>query len=454
MPPTTRLDEAREALAESVRDMEEWDAKSQSLPEDAEERELQFTRDAFEAARQRNERWQNTVDRLATIEQAKAETAKRTSDDEDDSDAEQRHYAGANKVTREEKTYTERTSYQGVSFFSDVVKSTQGDSGALERLARHQREMEMERRDLTTTVTAGGNFVPPAYLGDLYAGMARAGRPFADVVPKQPLMTSGMSITIPRITTGTTAESQATENTAISETNVVEALLTVPVRTIAGLQDVSRQLLDRSDPGIDQVIFRDLRESYDAQLDSQLLNGAGTLGTHLGVRAVTSPNTVTFTHATPTAALTVPKVYDGAQLIWSNRYQAPDTIVMHPRRSAFLASNLSSTFPLFQLGSLNQAAGTQDVPSLTNMIAGMRVVNDANVRTTDGAATNQDEIYVLKVADMILWEGALQAAVYPDVGSANLTVRLQLWGYSAFAAGRFPKSISIISGTGLVVPTF
>jgi HK97 family phage major capsid protein len=454
MPPklTTRLDEAREALAETVERMQEWSDKAASMPDDADEKEIEFVSASFEEEARKNQRWQEQVDRLAAIEKARAATAERTPDEDDEREGRKVSY-GDSRIKREEKTYTERSSQQGVSFFVDLVNSLKGDDMARERMARHQREMEIEHRDLTTVVTAGGNFVPPQYLGDLYAGFPRAGRPFADVVPSRPLMATGMSLTIPRITTGTTEVSQATENTAVSETDIVEALLTIPVRTIAGQQDVSQQLFDRAEPGIDQVLFLDLRSAYDAQLDNQLLNGAGTQGTHTGVRTVSSPNTVTYTDASPTAAETIPPIYNGAQQIWSNRFMAPDTIVMHPRRSAFLASNLGTTFPVLQLGQLNQAVGTQDM-ALGNNIAGLRVVNDANVRTTDGASTNQDEIYVLRVQDMILWEGPLQARVLPDVGSGTLTVRLQLFGYSAFAAGRFPKSISILSGTGFTAPTF
>jgi hypothetical protein len=36
----------------------------------------------------------------------------------------------------------------------------------------------------------------------------------------------------------------------------------------------------------------------------------------------------------------------------------------------------------------------------------------------------------------------------------TLQVRLQVLAYSAFISGRQPKSISIISGTGLVAATF
>lgn len=455
--PTSRLDEARERLAESVQSMDEWDTKAQALPDDAKPEEIEFHRDAFDAAKRENARWQETVDRLAEIEAARAAVVARTPAEDEERDGERQEArrvpAGDSIVKREEKTYTERSASKGVSFFVDLINSIRGDGEARERLARHTRELAIESRDLTTVVTAGGNFVPPAYLGELYAGLPRQGRPFANAIPTRPLQATGMSITIPRITTGTSAAAQATQNTAVSETDIVEALLTVPVRTIAGQQDVSQQLFDRADPGIDQVLFADLRSAYDTTLDTALLNGDGTLGTHTGIRSVASVNTTTYTDATPTAAEHVPKIYDAIQQVWSNRYLAPDTIVFHPRRSAFLASNLSSTFPLFQLGSLDQASGTQD-RGLVNMFAGLRTVMDANVRTTDGASTNQDEIYVVRAEDMILWEGPLQARVMTDVGSGTLTVRLQLFAYSAFAGGRYPSSITVISGTGLTEPTF
>lgn len=453
--PTTHLEEARQGLSESVEKLADWDARIQALPDDAEERELQFHKEAFEQEQRANARWQETVDRLQAIEDARSARAARSGDEDERPGYVPQESAAKHqiKMGSEPRTYTPQSSRSGISFFKDVRDAALGNPDAAQRLARHAREVEVEQRDLTTTVTAGGNFVPPNYLGEAYAQYARESRPVADVIPSMPLMSTGMSITIPRITTGTTVASQATENTAVSETDIVEALLTIPIRTIAGQQDVSRQLFDRTDPGIDQIIFNDLRADYDRELDNQILNGAGTQGSHLGIRAVSSPNTVTFTTGSPTAALTVPPLYNAIQLIFTNRHAPADTVIMHPRRAAYLASNLSSTFPLFQLGSLNQASGQQD-QGMVNNFAGLRNVIDSNVRTTDGSSTNQDEMYVIRAADMMLWEGPLQTAVYPEVGSGNLTVRMQLWAYSAFAAGRFPKSISIISGTGLTSPSF
>ena len=451
MKPTTQLDEARKCLADSIERMQDWDVKVQALPDSADEKEIEFHRAAFKAAVAENRRWQDTVDRLADIAEATKAADERAERVAKNDEGEERKFPAGSLSTKEPKTYTERSSAEGRSFFVDLVNATRGDMEARSRLERHTSEVALERRDLSTTVTAGGNFVPPQYLGEMYAELPRPGRPFADAIGSRPLMATGMNLTIPRITTGTTEVNQAGDNAAVSETDIVEALLTVPVRTIAGQQDLSQQLFDRAEPGMDSVVFSDLRRAYDAQLDNQLLNGTGA-NNHIGIRAVASVNAVTFT--TPvTAAACVPKIYDAIQQIESNRFTQADMIVMHPRRSAWLASNLSSTFPLFQLGSLTQASGTQDVGMATS-IGGLKVVRDGNVRTQDGAATNQDEIYVVSSSDLILWEGPLQARVMPEVGSGTLTVRLQLFAYSAFASGRQPKAISVISGAGLVVPAF
>ena len=71
-----------------------------------------------------------------------------------------------------------------------------------------------------------------------------------------------------------------------------------------------------------------------------------------------------------------------------------------------------------------------------------------------GAGTNQDKIYVLAREDFILMEGPLMARVFDDVGSGTGIIRYQLFAFSAFLSNRYPKSLSIISGTGLVTPVF
>ncbi|KWX67777.1 DNA primase [Mycobacterium sp. NAZ190054] len=83
---------------------------------------------------------------------------------------------------------------------------------------------------------------------------------------------------------------------------------------------------------------------------------------------------------------------------------------------------------------------------------GLPVVTDPNIGTTYGEGTNEDLVYVQRSSDLLLFESGIRSRVLPDVGSGTLTVRLQVYGYIAFTAERYPQSIVEI--TGLTAPTF
>lgn len=348
------------------------------------------------------------------------------------------------------------------SFFADIRASRRGDAEAAERLHRnqlhvidhHRREGRVnEIRDVTTGATGGGGLLPPNYLASMLIDIRRERRPAADIFPRMPLPANGMTITMPRIDSGASVAVQNPEGQALSETDIDTSQLTVDIRTIGGLQDMTLQLWERSDPGMDQVIFSELTGLYDQRLDLQVLAGTGSDGQIPGLTQVSSTNGVTYTDGDPTAAELLPKVYDAIQQI-ATGYFAPAThIIMHPRRAAWLASELSSSHPLFQQGGFSNGVGAQN-GGMALTFAGLPVVSDANVVTTDGAGTNQDEIYVVAAGASPLAEGALRFDVHDQPLGNELKVRVRVFNYVAFASERYPKSISVISGTGLVEPTF
>lgn len=343
------------------------------------------------------------------------------------------------------------------SFFRDMVRA-KTDMRAQQRLFRHQEQTEKhyaesgaaQQRDITGP-GGGAGFIPPVWLADEWVKVARPGRKFADRVPKMQMPPQGETLTIPKISGGVTVASQTPENSAVSETDITSTTVTAPLVTIAGQQDVSRQSLERSFPGLDMVIFDDLMRAYDAQLDNQLLNGALASGQHLGLQNVSGKITVTYTQTTPDGGTALSKIYGAVSQVASQRYMQPDLIVMHPRRAAWLASTLSSTFPLFQQGNLMQAAGQQD-EGFVGSIAGIPVLTDPNVVTNLGAGTNQDQIYVLYSQDFRLAEDALRQATFEEVLSGNLTVRLQIYAFSFWVPNRYPLSIAVVDGTGLAAP--
>ena len=365
---------------------------------------------------------------------------------------------GGTTVTRESRTYSERSDS---SFFKDAYNAQfKSDFTAQDRLARHMREEEIERRDVGTPQFEG--LVIPQYLIDLAAPLARAGRPFADFATnKVTLPPSGMTLNISRMTTGSSTAVQVTQNDAVSETDVDDTLLTVNVRTIAGQQDMSRQAIERG-TGIDVFVTADLIKSWHTTLDSQILNGAGTAGTIKGLRA-SGGNAITFTSTAPTVGLLYPKLADAIQQIQTNSFTNPTHFIMHPRRLAFLLAAVDSTNrPLVvpaANGPMNAAgigAGASAYGNSGYQMMGLPIITDANVGTTYGTTTNQDEIYVVNAGEAHLWEqpGSPFTLRYDATGAGSLTLKAVVYGYAAFTAERYPLAASIISGSGLSAPTF
>jgi HK97 family phage major capsid protein len=365
--------------------------------------------------------------------------------------------AGGFIVTSEALTYSERSSND---FLTDALKAqfkTDGDASA--RIARHQQEMAIEKRAVGTSNFAG--LVVPQYLVDLYAPLARAGRPFADAARKHQLPTQGMSVVISKINTGTTTAYQTSQNTAAVSQDIADNTLTVNVNTIAGQQSVSKQALLRG-YNIEGIVLGDLIRDYHTKLDNSLLNGSGSNGQPLGLLNMTTGVLVTYTATTGTVAGLYPKVADAIQQIQSNIYVNPNAVIMHPRRLGFLLAGVdSSNRPLIVPQAYNpmNAMGTGNgTPSYGNSgysILGLPIIVDANIATNVGAGTNQDTIFVVDLNETHLWEeAAAPTYVTFEEPSGKVAINIVLFGMSAFTAERYPKAIAQINGTGLATPSF
>jgi HK97 family phage major capsid protein len=348
----------------------------------------------------------------------------------------------------------------GRSFLSDLYwAELKNATDARSRIDKHQR-YEMEKRAITSS-TLGG-VIPPQYLVDLYAKASRNGRVFADQCNGQSLPDAGMSIIVPRLTQGTAAASQATENTTVTTQDVTEADLTVNVRTLAGYSPVSRQAIERAAYS-DTILFEDLIARYWAQLDTQSLNGAGTSGTLLGLLQTSS--IATSTASTATVAGVWPKIADVIQQVNTNMggigYTATK-VFMHPRRWGFFEAALDSQnrplivpsgagFNVMGVDSNN----SPDYGAVGSM-HGLPVYIDANIPTNLGTNTNEDRIIVIAHPVVHLWERAGDPVTlsFEQQAGTSLQVQLIVYGYAAFTAGRYPGASGAVSGAGLVPPTF
>lgn len=374
-------------------------------------------------------------------------------------------------VTREAMTYDKNGTN---SYFRDMYLAQRtNDPAAWDRLRQHNKEVDteirngkFEYRDISRTDGSGGDFVPPIYLINEYAEFARAARVSADLLTGMALPTGTDSINVPAITTGTKVAFQTADNAATTTRDLVTSTVTAPVRTISGYQNASIQLVEQSPlaGGLDRMIFADLMADYALQLNTAVLgNGDGTSGTIQGLVNKYNDSTnsipVTWTETTPTAANGLKAIAQAISKVTTNRFRKADAIIMSPQMWYWFVSSVdNANRPLvvpaaagpFNAGGVLTAPGAP--AGLVGTIHGVPVYVDATMPNNLGAGTNQTPILVGKFDDSYLFESGVKTRVLPDVLSANLTIRFQVYGYTALAH-RFAKNVSVITGTGTIVPS-
>ncbi|HET6915893.1 MAG TPA: phage major capsid protein [Acidimicrobiales bacterium] len=335
------------------------------------------------------------------------------------------------------------------SFFRDLFNGqVKGDQEARGRLVASQ---ETRAGDLTTAAGAGGEFAPPLWLVEEFVALARPGRVTADVVQNENLPSGVSSINLPKVSTGTSTALQSTQNTALSDTALTTGSVSSGISTIGGKQIVSMQLLQQSGIPFDRVVLSDLARSYAVTLDTQVVNAISGLS---GAIAVAT----TATGVTASGGLYL-GVANAIQQIETNRFLPPTAIVMHPRRwAALVTATDTNGRPLVVLegAAFNQAAqaGANAAQGRVGSMLGVPVYTDPSVPTNKGAGTNQDQVYVMVADDLWLYESQVQAASFDATYADQASILFRVLGYFAFIPNRYPKSVAVLDGAGLVPPTF
>lgn len=353
------------------------------------------------------------------------------------------------------------------SFFRDVWAARNGSFPASERLSRHN-EYEINRpgmreaRAASATTDLASN-VTPQYLLDMFAPVVHEGRPFANLTNTSvELPPDGLTITLPRGNTGTVMGSQTTQNSAVRSQTYTNNDLTIPVITISGYNDVSRQALDRG-RNTDRILMEDLTGAYADETDRQTINGTGANNQHFGVLATTGITTVT---VSSTGSITqMRQIVSALGTLRTARKRGAQVVAMHPRRWAyFLQAVDTSGRPLvtptangpFNTMGVIQAGQTFESP-IAGYIHNLPVILDSNIPitlsydVTQGSTT--DPIILTRASDLYLMENSAAPQfleVQPD--ARNLTVTFVGWGYQAFTAGRYTTGTIVLAGSGLTTP--
>ena len=450
------------------------------------------------------------------------------------------------QVTSEPEIYGQ---YSPHSYFADLLRSSQrrgdGDGGlnhAEQRLSRHRDELRVElparrerrdrrasaqleqhtqerlsqlpyrvrrreermidrwlglgmpvfeRRATSQTPGDGGYFIPPLWLIDQYTEYLRAGRVTANLMHSLPLPSGTNSINIPIITTGTATGPQTSDGAPVGSRDLADNYVNALVKTVAGQEDTSMQILDLSPINQDQLIFKDLMADHAMQVNGQVLLGSGSQGQINGlypqgtITGGSTPgiivNGVTDTTNQWVGSSTRADFYSGVGQMFSQigrkRFVRAKALVSNEAAwNSFATSTDGSKRPIVppsNQGPFNAAATGDFDPDSPDegpvgTVLGRNWHVDNNIPLTFGGATTAPGMSTLSAGhtsptdgtgsgdtftpviggvfdDMLLFEGEVRTRVLQEVLSDTLQVRFQLFSYIAFIPNRYQNGGVVVS---------
>ena len=242
------------------------------------------------------------------------------------------------------------------------------------------------------------------------------GRPAVDAISRGVLPDSGMSFTIPKLSTAPTVDGDSTEGEALGGTEMASTYITVDVKKAAGLQTISWELLDRSSPAFYDELIRELNYAYAKATD----------------RAVVAKLIADGTQATSTAAdIAGFKSYIGketpAAYAAAGKF-AKNIIANTAWWEKIISAEDTTNRPLFTAAQPANAPGNVGVQSLTGTVMGQNLFVDPHMSIT----TLIDDSAFLVVPEAVTFYEAPKTQVQVQA-LANGRLQVAVYGYYAIA---------------------
>ena len=323
------------------------------------------------------------------------------------------------------------------SFFRDLLHAQldhDRDAGA--RLERH--DMQMRAAGTTTT---GAGVVPPTWLFEEFAIIAHGARPWADTIRRVGITDANpVNIGIQQ-SPGAVVGVQSPENTAPADGNFNATVLTTSPKTYTGKTDVSRQLVDGSNPAVDGIIYADAMGAYNEQIESAVVSAIEGAASYAA--------TILFPGTAPVYANLPDAFVDAGASIRKHRKAPPRVVFCSEGAWAFISKEKDTAGrPLVITGYHGpmNAYGLGEAV-VYGQVAG-EVVGLSVVPTWAQAADNH--IFVAKADDLLLLESSTFNFRYEEVLGPE-SIRLGVWGYAAPVVGRYAMAIAKIDA-GVTIP--
>ena len=277
--------------------------------------------------------------------------------------------------------------------------------------------------------TTNPAFNPTQYLTE-FPTNTRFGTPAIDACSRGVLPASGMTINVPSLVTSAGGQSGVApvvtveaEAGAVENTGMVTEYLSGTVSKYSGMNTISIELLERSDPNFYNELTQQLQNAYLKTLDTTVVAALITAGQQGATQAATSAGIIAY------AADAASKVYQATGYFANN-------FLANPSQWQLLIGSADTTGrPIYSASQPMNAGGLVQPGSIRGNVLGLDLYVDKNFAVT----TNIDDSAVILAPEAFTVYQSPQAYMSVNVVS-NLQVQVAIYGYMATIA-KMPKGI-------------
>ena len=273
-------------------------------------------------------------------------------------------------------------------------------------------------------------FSPTQYLSE-FPTNTRFGTPSIDACSRGVLPASGMTINIPSLVTSAGGKSGVApsvtveaEGGAVQNTGMVTEYLSGTINKYSGMNTLSIELLERSDPNFYAELTQQLQNAYLTRLDTTVNAALITAGT------------VATTAQAATSAGIIGYASEAARLVYeATGYVAQNYIANGSQWQLLMGASDTTGRPIYSASQPMNAGGLTQPGSIRGNVLGLDLYVDKNFAAT---TTVDDSAIILAPEAFTVYQSP---TAYMSVNVvSNLQVQVAIYGYMATIA-KMPKGI-------------
>lgn len=308
---------------------------------------------------------------------------------------------------------------------------------SMAKYTEHKIKAALGNQDSMLYVTAADDsfstnpaFSPTQYLSE-FPTNTRFGTPSIDACSRGVLPASGMTINVPSLVTSAGGQSGVApvvtveaEAGAVQNTGMVTEYLSGTISKYSGMNTISIELLERSDPNFYAELTQQLQNAYLKTLDTTVNAALITAGT------------VATTAQAATSAGIIGYASEAARLVYeATGYYAQNYIANGSQWQLLMGASDTTGRPIYSASQPMNAGGLTQPGSIRGNVLGLDLYVDKNFAAT----TTVDDSAIILAPEAFTVYQSPQAYMSVNVVS-NLQVQVAIYGYMATIA-KMPKGI-------------